>query len=70
MCLPATHDRWTLLALDLAALGRRAGRSPHSRLRALQLCAGMTVRGAFTSDAKHDWQVGCRGEAALVLTLS
>lgn len=66
--LPAAHDAWTLLALDLAATaeaaaggggpcgsGAGAGGSPYARLRSLQLCANMTVRGAFTSDVVFDW---------------
>lgn len=59
--LPAAHDGWTLLALDLEALAQQAGRSPYARLRALHLCANMTVRGAFTSDVRYDWQVGGLG---------
>jgi hypothetical protein len=56
--LPAAHDSWMLLAVDLAAAARQAGsRSPYSRLRALHLCANMTVRGAFASAVKYDWQV-------------
>lgn len=56
--LPAAHDSWMLLAVDLAAATCQAGSSsPYSRLRALHLCANMTVRGAFTSDVKYDWQV-------------
>ncbi len=65
--LPAAHDAWTLLALDLAALGEAAagggrpcssdagGGSPYQRLRSLKLCANMSVRGAFTSDVVFDW---------------
>ena len=35
--LPAEHDTWMLLAIDLQALARQATRSPHARLRALQV---------------------------------
>jgi hypothetical protein len=55
--LPAAHDGWMLLALDLTSLAQQASRSPHAKLRALHLCANMTVRGAFTSDVRYDWQV-------------
>lgn len=54
--MPAAHDGWTLLALDLGALARQACRSPYHRLRSLQLCANMVLRAAFTSDTKYDWQ--------------
>ena len=70
--LPAAHDAWTLLAIDLEAVSAAAGGggyrpssssrggsgrggTGHACLRALHLCANMTVRGAFTSDAKYDW---------------
>jgi hypothetical protein len=56
--MPAAHDRWMLLALDLSALTRQASSSAYAKLRALHLCANMTVRGAFTSDVRYDWQVG------------
>ena len=66
--LPAAHDAWTLLALDMAAVAEAAagsggpctsgaggGGSPYVRLRSLHLCANMVVRGAFTSDVLFDW---------------
>ncbi|KAL4458496.1 hypothetical protein ABPG75_013361 [Micractinium tetrahymenae] len=67
--LPTAHDAWTLLAIDLAAAAEAAaggggpcsgggaggGGSPYARLCSLQLCANMTVRGAFTSDVVFDW---------------
>ena len=35
--MPAEHDAWTLLAIDLQTLTRQATRSPYARLRALQV---------------------------------
>lgn len=62
--LPAVHDAWTLLAVDMQGVAAAsaggptaaAGGSPFARLRAITLCANMTVRGAFTSDVVYDWR--------------
>lgn len=35
--LPAEHDAWTLLAIDLQALAFQSTRSPYAHLRALQV---------------------------------
>lgn len=57
--LPAAHGCWTLLALDLGSLARQACESPYAHLRTLHLCANMTLRGAFVSDVRYNWQVCC-----------
>ena len=44
--LPAEHDAWTLLAIDLQALARQSSRSPLACLRALQVGCRRQARGA------------------------
>ena len=58
--MPAEGDAWLLLALDMRALAARAGRSDFACVRGLTLCANMSVRTAFSSSVKYDWQVSAR----------
>lgn len=64
--LPAEHDAWLLLALDMRKLAARACRGGFSRVKAVQLCANLRVRTVFSSSVKYDWEVSGQGLAALL----
>lgn len=69
----AASGAWTLLCIDLAAA--LAARSHGYRcMKSLQLCATLSVRGAFTSDIvyslKVSWHVLGAGCHKIVLTAS
>lgn len=49
---------WTLLAVDVAA-ALAAQDVSYRCIRSLQLCAAMSVRGAFTSNVVHSPKVTC-----------
>jgi hypothetical protein len=55
---------WCLLSLDLAtaAASAGAGASPFKALKSVQLCATLTVQGAFSSSVRFSLQV-CLGAA-------
>eukprot|EP00892_Ulva_mutabilis_P005258 jgi/Ulvmu1/3103/UM015_0143.1 len=46
-------QKWTVLALDLAAMLAAEGDTPYKAVARLQFCANMRVRGAFTSHLKY-----------------
>lgn len=54
--LEVSDEAWTLLAVDMQAMAQQAtSQAPYAHLKSLALCAIMTVRGAFTSDLKYNW---------------
>jgi hypothetical protein len=57
LAMPAPSRRWTLLCIDLAAAAATASCAPFACLRSVQLCSNMSVRGAFSSEARFGIQV-------------
>lgn len=45
-------SKWTVIALDMAAMLMAEGQAPYKAVARLQFCANMRVRGAFTSHLK------------------
>ena len=53
----SNSDKWTVLALDLAALLAPVTSAVLEETKAMQFCANMLVRGAFTADDSYTQQV-------------
>lgn len=53
----SNSDKWTVLALDLAALLAPVTSALVEETKAIQFCANMLVRGAFTADDSYTQQV-------------
>ena len=49
--------KWTILALDLAALLGPVTKAAFEEVKRIQFCASMAVRGAFTADSAYSWKV-------------
>lgn len=53
----STDGKWTVLALDLAALLAPVTTAAFEETKSIQFCANMVVRGAFTADNSYTRQV-------------
>ncbi len=53
----STDGKWTVLALDLAALLAPVTTAAFEETKTIQFCANMVVRGAFTADNSYTRQV-------------
>lgn len=53
----SNSDMWTVLALDLAVLLAPVTSALVEETKAIQFCANMLVRGAFTADDSYTQQV-------------
>ena len=53
----STDGKWTMLALDLAALLAPVTTAAFEDTKTIQFCANMVVRGAFTADNSYTQQV-------------
>ncbi len=53
----SSNDRWSVLALDLAALLAPVTSAAFEETKGVQVCANMVVRGAFTADYSYTHQV-------------
>ena len=52
-----TDDKWTVLAIDLAALLAPVTTAAFEETKIIQFCSNMVVRGAFTADDSYTLQV-------------
>ena len=53
----SSSDKWTVLALDLPMLLAPVASAAFEETKAIQFCANMLVRGAFTADDGYTQQV-------------
>ena len=53
----APNEKWTMLALDLAALLAPVTKASFEEVKRIQFCANMAVRGTFTADMAYTWKV-------------
>lgn len=53
----SSSEKWTIVALDLAALLAPVTASVVEETKAIQFCANILVRGAFTADTSYTQQV-------------
>jgi Protein of unknown function (DUF667) len=49
----ALASKWTTIAVDMQALFTQCSSMPYKAIKAIQFCANMRVRGAFTSATQY-----------------